>query len=202
MGLDRGKIMKPKIIKIRIGYEISQMENYADRTKRNKFALVECPVCKEKHWSVLIQTKKQTYTGLCSTCNSRKNMHVINQTQIGINHPRWKGGRRKEYYGYVIILLRPDNPYYSMGDKTFHYVKEHRLVMAKYLGRCLESWEVIHHKNGIKDDNRIENLELLPDQSNHIQINIMKKKIKELEGKVLTLKLEKQLLLEKIRGDR
>lgn len=72
------------------------------------------------------------------------------------NKNNWKGGRIYHRNGYVLIR-RPDHPNaYRDG-----YILEHRLVMSEVLGRPLESWEIVHHENGIKDDNRIENLELI-----------------------------------------
>jgi len=82
------------------------------------------------------------------------------------NSARWKGGRRLRLDGYVEVRLQPDDPFYSM-QSVRHYVVEHRLVMAKHLGKCLLPWEVVHHINGIKDDNRIENLALLDGNGNH-----------------------------------
>ena len=81
--------------------------------------------------------------------------------------------------GIKIIKLQPDDFFYPTANSV-GYACEHRLVMAKHLGRCLQSWEIVHHKNHIKTDNRIENLQLVTDER-HMQITILEKRIKYLE---------------------
>lgn len=76
----------------------------------------------------------------------------------GDRHHGWKGGRQVTG-GYVRAYVNPDSPFASMcGSRPM--VFEHRLVMAEHLGRPLFPYERVHHKNGVKTDNRIENLEL------------------------------------------
>jgi hypothetical protein len=58
--------------------------------------------------------------------------------------------------GYKMLRM-PEHPMASREG----YVMEHRYVMAETLGRMLSSDEIVHHKNGIKDDNRPENLEVM-----------------------------------------
>lgn len=64
-------------------------------------------------------------------------------------------GRYQRKDGYVYIKVEK-HPYATSSG----YMLEHRLVMETFLGRHLSSEEVVHHKNHIKNDNRIENLEL------------------------------------------
>ncbi len=87
--------------------------------------------------------------------------------------------------GYVALRVYP-NDFFSPMASQIGYVKEHRLVMAKHIGRCLHSWELVHHKNGIKDDNRIENLQLITDHR-HNQITVLENRIRFLERRVAEL---------------
>lgn len=81
---------------------------------------------------------------------------------FGKDHPSWKGGSwisKRDGYKYVYA---PDHPLAKRNSKGGGgYYLEHRLVMEKKLGRILTLNEEVHHKNGIKHDNRLSNLQLM-----------------------------------------
>ena len=74
----------------------------------------------------------------------------------GKNSPNWKGGKITRF-GYKVI----SHPTLRYNSGASRYVFEHRYIMEQHLKRELSKNEIIHHKNGIKTDNRLENLKLV-----------------------------------------
>ena len=137
-----------------------------------------CEMCGEERW-VRIARFNKLQCKICRGCRAKTLPPRIPPRKE--KHWNWKGGRYRSL-GYVLITIQPDNFFYEMTDKS-GAIFEHRYVMAQYLGRCLHRWEIVHHKNHIRDDNRIENLELLSDIG-HKQITILEQRIKKLEETV------------------
>lgn len=88
--------------------------------------------------------------------------HAARVQPTGDRAYRWKGGEVRQH-GYV-LLFRPDHP---RADRI-GYVRRSLLVVEEVLGRALTDREIVHHKNQHRDDDRPENLEVLPSQSAHI----------------------------------
>ena len=99
----------------------------------------------------------------------KNRIRLENVNRKGKNGNGWKGGKQKHSNGYILIWVASTSSFAKMRDHH-NCIPEHRLVMAKYLGRCLESWELVHHINWIKTDNRIENLELM-NKNEHAILN-------------------------------
>lgn len=82
----------------------------------------------------------------------------LSQRQLGAANARWRGGETvtRHIGGGYVKELRPDHP----ARDASGYVMQHRLVMEQVLGCPLRPTERVHHKNGDRQDNRPENLEL------------------------------------------
>lgn len=80
-----------------------------------------------------------------------------------------KKNGRAVFNGRPAIYIDDDHPFVEMRVSRRRYVYEHRLVMAEAIGRTLREEEVVHHINGCVTDNRIENLILFSNHSEHMK---------------------------------
>jgi len=167
---------KPRKPKYTIMEDGIVIQPNSSKSKSNEHAsLVKCPVCKKcrtvKNSYIFNQKSKNKWTGCCLSCLAKKR----NAGWAESYHPSYKGHKKITSDGYVSVSmksLRGTSDYelaepMSYKNGNIKRILEHRLVMARKLVRPLNIGEIVHHKNGVKTDNTISNLELLTTTSHH-----------------------------------
>lgn len=149
-----------------VGIITKRVHDIGLKAKKNSLMYQDyCPKCGKELWH-----RKQYIGMMCHTCAKGDGTHKMG-------------------HGYVSCKVDVNDPLYCMAGKN-GYCFIHRLVMARHIGRPLSDDEIVHHINGIKTDNRIENLLLLPNQNEHDTFSL----VKQLQEKIRNLEMETRLL--------
>lgn len=154
-----------------------------------------CSNCKGRaHKNIELAFEKR-HRHPCPTCGAevaRTSVHCRlcgnksgGTNRSGDKHRDWKGGRSRDRYGYILILVAPE------ARKGHRYRAEHILVWEAAHGPLPKGY-IVHHINHIKDDNRLENLEAMPRaQHNHSH---GERRIRELEAENAALREQLNVL--------
>jgi|ERR1700733_268056 len=155
--------------------------------ERSGLKMVACAVCGKVLWrfrSRLARTKKPTCSRQCNgklrgaaltphASKGRANWTAASvaytKKMTGANNPAWKGGvtyvkRKGNYVGHKYVRCPAE--FLPMARRD-GYVAEHRLIVARIIGRLLTRLETVHHENHNPLDNRPENLMLFASNSDH-----------------------------------
>lgn len=143
------------------------IRGYKKSTHRHMW--IACPHCGKERW-VQLRFEKPIYER-CQKC----------QQQQGAANSNWKGGRCRTGAGYIVIYA----PGHHRATKK-HYVYEHTLVWEQTHNETLPDNWLVHHLNGIKDDNQPGNLASMPRGKHHLAMHLeaLKQRIRELEAEI------------------
>lgn len=145
-------------------------------TPKGGVALAKAKHCSRKcfgaqHWTKTPEGKAKllVWGALGAAGWTDASMASFKVKMTGPNNPAWKGGvmvfkTHGNYAGVRYVRCPPE--FLSMARKD-GYVMEHRLIVARVLGRCLSRTETVHHVNHIPTDNRLENLALFKTNREH-----------------------------------
>lgn len=120
----------------------------------------------KRHTQEAKEKIRQYHLGRKHSKETLEKLSAAKTGKKGIKSNAYKNGRHLGN-GYVLVLVG-DHPRKSKNG----YVYEHHLVMEKSIGRFLKDGEVVHHKDGNKMNNSIENLKLFPSQSEHMAYHV------------------------------
>src|SRR3990167_1747276 len=124
-----------------------------------------CEVCKKPYTTY--HTISHTCSRICwknhKETKKRANKHLKKARDIRSSTAKHS---YNDGYGYIMIYC----PHHPKINKKKPYIREHRLIMEKHIGRFLHKEEVIHNIDGNRSNNSVENLELLPNHSIHMKM--------------------------------
>lgn len=128
-----------------------RVQHFIGRSKKSSWwcCLCACGTAHIVRGSVLAR-------GTSKSCGCQRGAH-------GPHHYRWAGGRYLSSKGYVLIWM-PNHPHAHASD---NHIYEHRYVMEQKIGRYLRSTEIVHHKDGNKQNNHPDNLVLKFSNAEH-----------------------------------
>lgn len=148
--------------------------DYGDYKKNRKRCLVRCDRCAAEGWREDYYAIKRRTEHICRSCSSKR----TGSLNLGRPSPL-KGKKRKRDCEYIVGSTYLNSSGYleeyvgrhAYPDRKGGYYLQHRKIVEAHLGRRLGKDEKIHHINGNKSDNRLENLLVCQSMSEHKHVH-------------------------------